>query len=422
MSHKWREKRLEIIVLGIFFILLLTSLLFLYNSYTNYSLFISRDQLDKAFVHQVIMFISGTVLLLSLLIVYSKRDYFFVEEKRDTPALKNLFEEIKFSTDERKTEKFKEMLKEENQTEIYGLISNMIMELQESKKATEEAHEIKTQFLSNMSHEIRTPITGIVGFSDFLSASKLDTEQREFVNTIKRSSEDLLTVVDNILDISNLKSGRFKLMKKTFNIVDEFEKLISVYALDALEKEIDFSVWIDPALADLSLKSDIEKIKQIVRNLISNAIKFTDKGGSVELSIKKVNINDKNIDIEFVVKDNGIGIDEEQKKAVFRLFDQADSSNTRAHKGIGLGLTIANSLVKLLGGNLSLESQVEEGATFSFTLRLCQEKSLKKREKTSSSIAIYSPEDMQNNKAYKHLIGYISSYKENCVTCFKSFV
>ena len=126
MSYKWREKRLEIIVLGIFFILLLTSLLFLYNSYTNYSLFISTEQLDKAFVHQVIMFISGTVLLLSLLIVYSKRDYFFVEEKRDTPALKNLFEEIKFSTDERKIEKFKEMLKEENQTEIYELISNMI--------------------------------------------------------------------------------------------------------------------------------------------------------------------------------------------------------------------------------------------------------------------------------------------------------
>jgi signal transduction histidine kinase/CheY-like chemotaxis protein len=422
MNNKWRKKRLEIITLGIFFVVLLTSLLFLYNSYTNYTLFISSGQESKAFVHQIIMIISVVILLLSLLIVYSKRDYFFLEDKHDTKALKKLFEEIKHSSDKRKNELFKQMLKDENHTEIYSLISNMITELQESQKATEEANKIKTLFLSNMSHEIRTPITGIVGFTNFLSSSRLDMEQREFVDIIRKSSEDLLTIVDNILDISLLESGKMKLVSKTFNIVDEFEKLINIYTPDTIKKEIDFYVWIDPELNRLLLKSDIEKIKQIVINLLSNAIKFTDKGGSIELLIQKVDIGDKKVDIEFTIKDSGIGIDKEHKKMVFKLFNQADSSNTRAYQGIGIGLTIANSLVKLLGGNLSLDSEVGKGSTFSFTLSIEQEESSKEIDKSSSLIALYAPKEVNENRAYKHLISYLSSNEQNSVTCFKTFV
>jgi len=422
VKYKWKERRLEIITLGIFFILLLTSLLFLYNSYTNYTLLTSSGEESKAFVHQIIMFISVIILFSSLFIVYSKRDYFFVEDKRDTLALKNLFEEIKHSSDNDKNQQFKLMLKEENHTEIYRLISNMINELQESQKATEEANKIKTLFLSNMSHELRTPITGIVGFTEFLNSTKLDIEQREFVDIIRKSSDDLLTVVNNMLDISNLESGEMKLSKKVFNIVDEFEKLVPLYTIDIIEKEINFYVWIDPKLNSLLLKSDIEKIKQIIMNLLSNAIKFTDKGGSVELLVQKTNISDKKVDIEFIVKDNGIGIDEEHKKMVFKLFNQADSSNTRAYKGVGLGLTIANSLVKLLGGNLSLESEVDKGSTFSFTLNLEREKSSKEINKLSSSVAVYAPESMQENKTYSHLISYLSSEKNSTVTCFKTFV
>ena len=423
MNNKWREKRLEIITLGIFFILLLTSLLFLYNSYTNYTLLISSGQESKAFVHQIIMFISIMTLLLSLLIVYTKRDYFFVEEKRDTPALKNLFEEIKHSSDKKKNEQFKLMLKEENHTEIYALISNMITELQESKKATEEANKIKTLFLSNMSHEIRTPITGIIGFTNFLNSSQLDGEQKEFVNTIRKSSEDLLTLVDNILDVSRLEDGEMKLMNREFNIIDEFEKLINVYAFDAIEKEIDFHVWIDPKLNDILLNADIEKIKQIVMNLISNAIKFTDKKGSVELAItKKNNLKKNKVEIEFLVKDNGIGIDEEHKKMVFRLFNQADNTNTRAYQGVGLGLTIADNLVKLLGGTLSLESEPEEGTTFAFTLDIDYKKNSRKKDKNSTSIAIYAPDNLHDKIAYNHLVAYLSSNEKNIVTCFETFV
>jgi hypothetical protein len=126
VNTKWEERRLEIITLSIFFILLLTSLFFLYNSYTNYTLLISSEQEGKAFVHQIIMFISIVILSLSLFIVYSKRDYFFHKDKQDSLALKNLFEEIKHSSDEDKNKQFKLMLKEGNHTEIYTLISNMI--------------------------------------------------------------------------------------------------------------------------------------------------------------------------------------------------------------------------------------------------------------------------------------------------------
>ncbi len=423
MHSKWKEKRLEIITLGIFFILLLTSLLFFYNSYTNYRMFVSSGEEDKAFIHQIIMIISAVILFLSLLIVYGKRDCFFVEEKQDINKLKNLIEEIKYSDDKRKNEQFKLMLKEKNHTEIYMLISSMITELQESKKAIEEANKIKTLFLSNISHEIRTPITGIIGFTNFLNSSKLNSEQKEFVNTIKKSSEDLLTLVDNILDISHLESGDMKLINREFNIVEEFEKLINVYSFDAIEKEINFYVWIDPELNDILLNADKDKIKQIVMNLISNAIKFTDKGGAVELSIrKKSNLDNGRLEIEFLVKDSGIGIDEEHKKMVFRLFHQADSSNTRAYKGVGLGLTIANSLVKLLGGTLNLESELEEGTTFSFTLDIDYRKNSRKNDKNIASIAIYAPDYLHDNIAYNHLVTYISSNKKNSVTCFKNFV
>ncbi len=427
MNSKWKEKRLEIITLGIFFILLLTSLLFFYNSYTNYIVFISSGEESKAFIYQIMMIISVVILFLSLLIVYSKRGYFFVEEKRDTKGLRNLLEEIKYSSDKRKNEQFNLMLKEKNHTEIYMLISNMITELQESKKATDEANKTKTLFLSNMSHEIRTPITGILGFINFLNFSKLDSEQKEFVNTIRKSSEDLLTLVDNILDISHLENGDMKLINREFNIIEEFEKLINVYSFDAIEKEINFHVWIDPELNDILLNTDVEKIKQIVMNLISNAIKFTDKGGDMELAItkkinKKANFENSRVEIEFLVKDSGIGIDEEHKKMVFRLFNQADNSNTRAYKGVGLGLTIANSLVKLLGGILNLESELGEGTTFSFTLDIDYRKNSRKNDKNIASIAIYAPDYLHEKIAYKHLVAYISSNKKNSVTCFKNFV
>ncbi|MBU1667860.1 response regulator [bacterium] len=422
MTNKWQDKRLEIITLGIFILLVLTSLFFLYTSYTNYSLLSAHADSSKTLVHQIIMFISGSILFLSLFIVYMKRNYFFIEKQNDSLALENLFEEIKFSSDERKIEQFKQMLQEKNHTEIYSLISNMIIELQTSKKLTDQANETKTLFLSNMSHEIRTPITGILGFSNFLSSSKLDNEQKDFVNIIRKSSEDLLGLVNNILDISKIESGQLYLTKNSFNIVSEFENFIDMYALDALEKEIDFSIWIDPELGSFSIQSDAEKIKQILTNLLSNAIKFTNNGGEIELSIKKNQVNDENISVKFMVKDTGIGIEDEQKQQVFTLFNQADNSDTRAYRGVGLGLTIANNLVKMLGGNLELESELNKGTTFSFILNMQQKFDPKKSVLKPMSVALYTQKELQKKTSNQHLLAYLSSFEEVSLTYFKTFV
>lgn len=418
MNDLWKEKRLEIITLSMFFVLVITSLLFLYTSYINYA----EERSSQIWIHQIMMFISATVLFLAFFIIYTKRNYFFVERADNTVALENLFEEIKFSSDKRKIEQFKQMLQEKNHREIYSLISNMIIELQTNKKLTDEANESKTLFLSNMSHELRTPITGIVGFTNFLSSSKLDEEQREFVNIILKSSENLLSVVNNILDVSNIESGRFCLNNTTFNIIDEFERFIETYALDALEKELAFSVWIDPELYLFTLESDVEKIKQILSNLISNAIKFTGHGGQIEFLAEKIEESQGHISVKFTVKDTGIGIESEKRNQVFKLFNQADNSDTRAYQGVGLGLTIANNLVKTLGGNLVLESELHKGSTFSFILNMKQKEHREKRKFEPLSLAIYAPKEVDKSVSNRHLEAYLSSFEGVSIETFKTFV
>ena len=151
------------------------------------------------------MFVASTVLLVSLLLLYIKRDYFFLQTTDNIEALEQLLEDIKHSSDKNKIREFKSMLKKRDHIEIYSLISKMINELQESKRMADEANRTKSLFLSNMSHEIRTPLNGIVGFTKLLKSTKLDHEQYDFVNTIRKSSENLIGVVDNILDISKIE-------------------------------------------------------------------------------------------------------------------------------------------------------------------------------------------------------------------------
>ena len=421
MNNMWQERRLEIITLFVFTLLVITSLSILYTSYSNYVLMETVNS-NKAFEHKVIMFISSFILFVSLLIVFIKRDYFFLESNNSTHALENLLEEIKYSSDPKKIQQFKLMLKEKNHSDIYTLISNMINELQESKRLADEANETKSLFLSNISHEIRTPINGIVGFSKFLSSTKLDSEQSEFLGIIRNSSEDLLGIVDNILDISKIESGKIELEKSYFNLVDEFENLSDVYALDASRKGIDFSVWIDPSFVHLLVESDSEKIKQILMNLVSNAIKFTKPQGSISVCIEKESLKSDVLSIKFVVTDTGIGISEEQQSQVFTAFTQADNSSTREYGGTGLGLTISNSWVKMLGGILKLESVEGRGTTLSFVLDMKQKDILIEEKIKSLNVALYTPYDVQDKKENHYLAGYLSKVAGVSLELFKTFV
>ncbi|HHH51967.1 MAG TPA: response regulator, partial [Campylobacterales bacterium] len=391
--------------------------------YSDYNdLLQSATQVGNIYEYKIIMFISSIVLLLSLVIIYQKRDYFFPSSINNMEALEQLFEDIKLSSDTNKIKQLKSMLKKKNYIEIYPLISNIITELQESKKLADDANQTKTLFLSNMSHEIRTPLNSIVGFTKLLKSTKLDLEQADFVSTIRKSSEDLISIVDDILDISKLESGKVELEESYFNIIDEFENMIETYAKDASQKDIDFSIWIDPEFSSELFKSDATKIKQVLINLISNAIKFTPNSGSINISIEKVGSKEEKATVKFTIQDTGIGISQEYKDRVFDAFTQVDDSSIRQYGGTGLGLTIATSLVRILGGRLILDSELNKGTTISFSLDMLHRIIVKEFNYKAMKVALYSPNDIQIKNSDKYLDSYLSSFRDISVDRFKTFI
>jgi len=256
----------------------------------------------------------------------------------------------------------------EGTAQAYALLERIIEQTLGDKQFAQEASEAKSMFLANMSHEIRTPLNGIVGFTELLKDTELHDEQREFIEIIEKSSENLLEIINNILDLSKIESNKLEIEDIAFNPMDEFESAVEVYAVRASEKHIDLGCFIDPSL-ERPLKGDPTKIKEVIINLLSNAVKFTNSGGSVNVDVRRIESNEPNrARIRFQVKDSGIGITSEQKSRIFEAFGQADTSITRKYGGTGLGLTISSRFVELMGGKLDLESQPGDGTMFYFTL------------------------------------------------------
>ncbi|HIP14191.1 MAG TPA: response regulator [Sulfurimonas autotrophica] len=252
--------------------------------------------------------------------------------------------------------------------EAYSLLEKIIEQTKKDKEAAQEASEAKSMFLANMSHEIRTPLNGIVGFTELLKDTGLKEEQQEFVEIIEKSSENLLEIINNILDLSKIESNKLEIEDVIFNPIEEFESAVDVYAVRASEKHIDLGCFIDPEL-EQPLKGDPTKIKEVLINLLSNAVKFTSSSGAINVDIRKLQSPQEGTTrVRFEIQDSGIGVTSEQKSKIFEAFSQADTSITRKYGGTGLGLTISARFIELMGGQLDLHSEPGEGTTFFFTL------------------------------------------------------
>jgi two-component system sensor histidine kinase RpfC len=250
-------------------------------------------------------------------------------------------------------------------------VSTLLKRIHEARARAEEANRAKTTFLANMSHEMRTPLNGVVGVVDLFQMTELSTQQGELVRLLRHSVSVLRSLIDDVLDISKIEAGRLTLEVAPFDLHAMINGLLDLLRPHTKAKGLSLTALIDPQL-EYQLKGDSHHLRQVLLNLLGNAIKFTETGG-VTVSVARLNDSSEGVNVRFEVRDTGIGISPDALSRIFERFTQADESVTRRYGGTGLGTTIAKQLVELMGGSIGVQSKLGEGSLFWFELPLLKQ-------------------------------------------------